>query len=107
AISVIPCRPEHDHAIAQCQLGMGNATVLARNNQMFLEAECFAEPIDGGDCVVVAQGWNDGHFCTRDLGHLSFLSDNRVNKSSISRFGQKTSLPLTVRGVSANQAPVR
>src|SRR5690606_1193934 len=30
AISVIPCRPEHDHAIAQCQLGMGNATVLAR-----------------------------------------------------------------------------
>jgi len=51
---------EHDHAVAEGELGVGDGVAGAHVDGLFLEAEGTDEPIDGGESVVVADGWDDG-----------------------------------------------
>ena len=39
-------RAEHDHAVAECELGMCNHPILTRHHQMLLEAERSTEPVN-------------------------------------------------------------
>ena len=51
--------PQHDHAIAQCQLGVGNTTTIIGNDQIRREAEGGAEPLDSRRGVVIAHPRDD------------------------------------------------
>jgi hypothetical protein len=51
---------EHDHAVAEGELGVGDGVVGAKVDGVFFEAEGADEPIDGGESVAVAEAGNDG-----------------------------------------------
>ncbi|MNG09839.1 hypothetical protein D3C84_932750 [compost metagenome] len=49
---------EHDHAVAEAQLGMGDAAIFFGHYQVLDEAEGVAKPGDGGGRVAVTQAGN-------------------------------------------------
>lgn len=53
-------RAEHDHAVAEGELGVGDRVVLAVDDQVPLEAEDGAQPVDGSVGVAVAQAGDNG-----------------------------------------------
>jgi hypothetical protein len=54
-------RAEHDHAVAEGELGVLDAGVVrAEVDGVFLEAEGGDEPVDGGEGVAVAKAGDDG-----------------------------------------------
>jgi hypothetical protein len=50
---------EHDHAVAEHKLGMGDTVTVALDHHLGLEAEGLAQPIDGGPGIAIAQSRND------------------------------------------------
>ena len=56
---VVPRRPEHDYAVSEHELGMGNAPALTGHHQVPFESERLAQPLDCGRCVGVAQCRDD------------------------------------------------
>ena len=51
---------EHNHALAEGELGVGDGVVGTHVDGLLLEAEGAGEPVDGGDGIAVTEGWNDG-----------------------------------------------
>ena len=51
---------EHNHAVAEGELGVGDGIVWAHVDGLLLEAEGAGEPVDGGEGVAVTEGRNDG-----------------------------------------------
>lgn len=51
---------EHNHAVAEGELGVGDGVVGAEMDGVFFEAEGADEPIDGCEGVAVAEAGNDG-----------------------------------------------
>jgi hypothetical protein len=51
---------EHDHAVSEGELGVGDGVVGAEMDCVLLEAEGADEPIDGSEGVEVAEAGNDG-----------------------------------------------
>ena len=52
-------RAQHDHAATKRKLRMGNASVIAGDDQMAIEAESVAQEIHGGRGIAITQGGND------------------------------------------------
>ena len=67
---------KHDHAVAENELGMGDAVALAWHHHLLRETESLAEPVDGGFRVAVAQGRDDppAPFPLQAIGHAVLLS---------------------------------
>lgn len=56
----VVCRgTQHDHAVSINKLGMGDAPVFVRHDELRFESECFAQPIDSGLSIALAQCRND------------------------------------------------
>jgi hypothetical protein len=53
-------RTEHDHAVAEGELGVGDGVAGAHVDSLLLEAEGAGEPVDGGEGVAVAEPRDDG-----------------------------------------------
>jgi hypothetical protein len=54
-------RGQHDDAVAQLELRVGDAAVFPRDQEMLLEAEGAAQELDGAGGVVVTQERVDAH----------------------------------------------
>jgi hypothetical protein len=53
-------RAEHDHAAAECELGVHDGLVVgAEVDRLFFEAEGGDEPVDSGESVAVAKAGDD------------------------------------------------
>ena len=54
---------EHDHAVAEGELGVGDGVVVGSDvDGIFLEAEGADEPVDGGEGIAVAEAGDEGGF---------------------------------------------
>jgi len=51
---------EHDHAVAEGELGVHDGVVRAEVDGLFFEAEGLDEPVDGGEGVTVTEAGDDG-----------------------------------------------
>ncbi len=60
AVLAVLLRAEHDHAVAQCQLGVGDGSVFAFKDSMTLKAEDIAEPFNSSGSIAIAQSGDDG-----------------------------------------------
>src|SRR5215475_1885549 len=68
-------RSEHDHSIAEAELGMGDRAVLVWHNKLLFEAEHAAEPIDRGRGVTVTKTGDHCRSCVfRNFGHGFLLN---------------------------------
>ena len=59
-VAVFTSGAQHDHPVAKRELGVGDGVTLARHDQVPLEAEGAAEPLDGGGSVLISEAGNDG-----------------------------------------------
>src|SRR6185503_6345004 len=63
---VVARRAQHDHAVAEDELGVSDRAAVTRHDEMLLEAEGVAEPFDHRCRISVAEGGN--HRSDRLLG---------------------------------------
>jgi len=60
AMIVVTNRAKHDHSRAECELGVGDGVVFARDDEMLFETEGVTEPLDGGGSVAITEAGDDG-----------------------------------------------
>ena len=84
---VVPIGAEHDHAVAEFQLGVGDAACAVRDDEMALEPEDVAEPVDGGEGVAVPHAGDDAGFqvCLVHRGLLESVGIERWVDGAMSR----------------------
>jgi hypothetical protein len=89
---VVALGAEHDHAVAERELGVGDAAGLVGDDEVALEPEGAAEPVDRRRRVAVAHRGNHRHlglraecFCHEDLLFTATLarSDRTVLEKSL------------------------
>jgi hypothetical protein len=54
---------EHDHAVAEAELGVGDRALVARHDHLLFKSKRPAQPLDGRCGVAIAQTGNNGRFC--------------------------------------------
>ena len=60
---------------------MGDGVVGAHVDGLFLETEGAGEPVDGGDSITVAEGWNDGFSLVVHGDNLALLKAGGLGKN--------------------------
>jgi len=76
-----PHRAQHDHPVAEAELGVSDGAIGVGVDCLLLEAEGTAQPLDGGGAVAVTQPGNDGDASVLSKrGHAGILPQRTLDR---------------------------